>query len=347
MKNRLNKVRWLLGIGGMVALGLSLAVANSTVVVSPINTQGWGFAFDSGAAGSGELVDGPGMPPLGSGSARLAVTNAATGIIIVRAGFNGVKLADITKLQYSTYRTAGGAAQGISLQFSIDDDLTDGDDGFKGRLVFEAYYSETVNTGEWQTWNTMTQGRWWGTRAPINTVCSIGSPCTWAQVLTNFPNAGIHNVIGAVLFKAGSGWASFDGNVDGFTIGINGDETTYNFEYVTPIEIDIKPGSPQNAINLGSAGVVPVAMLSSDSFDATQIDPASVALAGAKVRLVGRGNKYLCQTRDVNGDGRKDLVCDVETASFLIEPGDTMATLEAMTFAGHPVRGQDIIRIVP
>lgn len=340
-------MRWFLVAAVTVLFGLGVALANSTMVISPINMQDWGFHFDSGTAGLGELVDGPGMPPLGTGSARLAVTDAATGIVIGKADFKGVKLADITKLQYSTYRTAGGEAQGISLQFNIDNDLTDGDDGFKGRLVFEAYYTETVKTGEWQTWNTMTQGKWWGTRDPIQGKCSINSPCTWAEVLTEFPNAGIHNLFGAVLFKAGSNWAGFDGNVDGFTIGINGDETTYNFEYVTPIEIDIKPGGSQNTINLGSAGVVPVAMLSSESFDATQINPATVALAGAKVRLVGRGSKYLCQTRDVNGDGRTDLVCDVETASFLIEPGDTMATLEAMTVAGHPVRGQDIIRIVP
>lgn len=38
----------------------------------------------------------------------------------------------------------------------------------------------------------------------------------------------------AIVFKAGSGWSSFDGNVDKFTIGINDgnggeDITTYDF----------------------------------------------------------------------------------------------------------------------
>lgn len=352
MKNKLYRIRWLFVVGGLATFGLGLALASTIVVVSPVNQQGWVLAQESGPASTanGELVEGPNTPPLGTGSARLAVTNSTTGVVIAKPGFNGVKLADITKLQYSTYRTSGGPALAISLQFGIDNDLTDADGGFKGRLVFEPYYTETVNTGQWQTWNPMTQGKWWGTNPAINFAggCSIGAPCTWAEVLAKFPNIGIHSGIhGAIILKAGSGWASFDGNVDALTIGINGEETTYNFEYVTPIEIDIKPGSPQNTINVGSAGVVPVAMLSSESFDATQIDPGTVALAGAKVRMVGRAGKFLCQTRDANGDGRTDLICDVETVQFLIEPGDTVAVLEAMTFGGLPVRGQDIIRIVP
>jgi hypothetical protein len=52
-------------------------------------------------------------------------------------------------------------------------------------------------------------------------------------VLSYFPNAGIHSAFGAVLFKAGSGWlAGFDGNVDAFTIGVGGSDTTYDFEPV-------------------------------------------------------------------------------------------------------------------
>jgi hypothetical protein len=35
------------------------------------------------------------------------------------------------------------------------------------------------------------------------------------------------------------------------------------------------------------------------------------------------------------------------TAQFLIEPGDSIAVLEAETFGGQAIRGQDSIRIVP
>ncbi len=113
------------------------------------------------------------------------------------------------------------------------------------------------------------------------------------------------------------------------------------------VSIDIKPGSYPNSINLGSSGVVPVAILSSPTFDATQVNPATVTLGGARVKLIGKGGKYACSTQDVNGDELPDLVCHVVTGLFLIEPGATMAELVAETFNGTRVRGEDSIRIVP
>jgi hypothetical protein len=118
-------------------------------------------------------------------------------------------------------------------------------------------------------------------------------------------------------------------------------------EDITKVEIDIKPGSFPNSINLSNAGVVPVAVFSSPTFDATQIDPASVSLAGASVKMVGKSGKYLCSTDDVNKDGLPDLVCQVWTAQFMIEVGDSVAVFEALTFGGKRVRGEDSIRIVP
>jgi len=90
-----------------------------------------------------------------------------------------------------------------------------------------------------------------------------------------------------------------------------------------------------------------VAILSSPTFDATQVDPASVSLAGAKVRLLGRGGRYSASFQDVNGDGRLDLLCHVETASFFLELGESLAVLEAETLDGRAIRGQETIRIVP
>ena len=116
---------------------------------------------------------------------------------------------------------------------------------------------------------------------------------------------------------------------------------------ITPIIIDIKPGSDPNSINLGSAGVIPVAILSTADFDALTVDPASVSLAGASVKLVGKNKKYLCHQEDVNLDGLIDLVCQVYTAQFMVEAGETTAILEAETLDGIVLRGEDNIRLVP
>lgn len=116
---------------------------------------------------------------------------------------------------------------------------------------------------------------------------------------------------------------------------------------VTTVSIDIKPGSYPNSINLGSAGVVPVAILSGATFDAAQVDPATVTLAGAAVKLIGKADKYACSAQDVDGDGLLDLVCHVVTGQFFIELGDSVAVLEAKTFSGQAIRGEDSINIVP
>ena len=114
------------------------------------------------------------------------------------------------------------------------------------------------------------------------------------------------------------------------------------------VVIDIKPGSDPNSINLSSAGVIPVAILSSETFDATiDLDRDTVSLAGARVNLVGKSNNFLCHEEFVNEDDLLDLVCQVETAQFLIEEGESLAVLEAETFDGTPVSGEDTVRIVP
>lgn len=53
-----------------------------------------------------------------------------------------------------------------------------------------------------------------------------------------------------------------------------------NGPQIIPVQIDIKPGSFPNTINLGSQGTVAVAIFSTPSFDAKRVDPTSVTLAG-------------------------------------------------------------------
>ena len=114
------------------------------------------------------------------------------------------------------------------------------------------------------------------------------------------------------------------------------------------VAIDIRPGSPNNNISLASAGVIPVAILSSANFDARQVDPATVTLMGSNVRLVGRTDKASCNVRDVNRDGKPDLVCHMKaTQSSQIKAGTASAVLTGLTFSGQNIQGEGSIRIVP
>ncbi len=110
--------------------------------------------------------------------------------------------------------------------------------------------------------------------------------------------------------------------------------------------IDIKPGSDPNSINLGSNGNVPVAILSTPVFDATTVNPATVTLADAQVKVKGNGT-LLANVEDVNGDGTTDLVVHINTAGMSLTDGDIEAVLTGETFDGQAIRGSDLVRVVP
>lgn len=113
------------------------------------------------------------------------------------------------------------------------------------------------------------------------------------------------------------------------------------------IDIDIKPGSDLNPVNPRMNGVVPVAIFSKDNFDATQIDPATVELAGAKVATRGKSGKLMSHPEDVNGDGKPDLMLQVELPSD--GGGWVTGTLKltGKTFDGQDVEGFDDVIIIP
>jgi hypothetical protein len=76
------------------------------------------------------------------------------------------------------------------------------------------------------------------------------------------------------------------------------------------VEIDIKPGSYPNSINPKSRGVIPVAILTTEDFDAKEVDPSTVALEGVLAKERGKSGKY-GSLEDVDADGDLDLVVQI------------------------------------
>ncbi len=237
-----------IGAGLSVVLGTSAIAfaAINTVTVYPGHEQGWAFINDqTNTPETGVFVNGPGTPPLGSGSAQLTTASTSEGHILAKAAFAGTKLADISALSYATYQAPANPsnATAIALQFNVDKDVTDADTTFQGRIVYEPYQNNggTVPQGTWTTWDAINGGnaKWWFSSqgaTKFNNTCTQAVPCTWNQIKTLFPNVGVHPspTLGAVVFKAGSGWSSFNGNVDAFSITTGGNTTTFNFELNAP-----------------------------------------------------------------------------------------------------------------
>ena len=109
------------------------------------------------------------------------------------------------------------------------------------------------------------------------------------------------------------------------------------------VEIDIKPGSDPNSMNVRSRGVVPVAILSTADFDASSVDPATVRFGPDDAGITHRAGHI----DDVNGDGFPDLLLHFQTTETGIACGETSASLTGQIFVGQAIQGEDTVRPVP
>ena len=106
---------------------------------------------------------------------------------------------------------------------------------------------------------------------------------------------------------------------------------------VVEVAVDIKPGDDANPINLASKGLIPVAILSGGTFDATVIDSSTVVFAGAPAQKES--------IQDVNRDGLLDVVLFFGTQDLSLQSGDTNACLTGRTVASQDFAGCDAVRI--
>jgi hypothetical protein len=116
---------------------------------------------------------------------------------------------------------------------------------------------------------------------------------------------------------------------------------------VIHVPIDIKPGDSPNCINNNGHGVIPVAILGSADFDVTQIDPATVQMEGLSIKTTGKRNKLLAHIADVNNDGFKDLMFQIEDRKGAFTEGSSLATVTGTLLDGTSFEGADEICLVP
>jgi hypothetical protein len=136
-----------------------------------------------------------------------------------------------------------------------------------------------------------------------------------------------------------SGAVSFRGAMDHVSKGIALGAVT--------LPVDIRPGDEPNPVSLRSKGVIPVAILTIDTFDATEIDPSTVCFGDAEepserdcTEAHGKGH-----IKDANGNGDLDLMLHFEIQQTGIDPGDSEACLSGRTFDGRRIQGCDAVLV--
>jgi len=121
----------------------------------------------------------------------------------------------------------------------------------------------------------------------------------------------------------------------------------------TYVTIDIKPGNSQNRIKLSSNGVLAVAVLTTQDFDASQFTPEMAHLSDATIAMTEGCTGAMAQRwslDDENGDGMLDLVFFFKIQDLNLTLSSRAATLMAhgaySSTAMHIV-GTDSVQPVP
>jgi hypothetical protein len=115
------------------------------------------------------------------------------------------------------------------------------------------------------------------------------------------------------------------------------------------VEIDIKPGSDTNPIEPFSRGFIAVALLASDRFDVADADLTTLAFGpdGATPAFdLADPLIYWLSHRDLNRDGKKDLLSSYRIEETGIGFGDTEACLAGETLDGILFEGCDAVTTV-
>jgi len=140
--------------------------------------------------------------------------------------------------------------------------------------------------------------------------------------------------------------------IAGFDFDLDGNPRIYNdvvdmgaYEFIPPpmeVDITVHPRGRTDLLELHDHGHLPVSVLSSESFDALTIDPATVKLSGASVVRRGKSGQYLVQKQDINRDGRTDLVLYFDQVD--VAPDGNVVTLTGTTYDGTQIVGSDTIK---
>lgn len=134
------------------------------------------------------------------------------------------------------------------------------------------------------------------------------------------------------------------------------------------VYVDIKPGSCPNPLNVQSKGVLSVAVLGTEEFDVTTIDPETIMLTreGVEVGVSPIRWSYedvatpfegeLCDCHDLNADGYIDLTLKFDTRALVDALGLSAEAGNTIPFTltgnlkeendGTPIEGQDCIWVL-
>lgn len=263
----------------------------------------------------------------------------------------------------------GGPDQGAQ-QLAVYSDYNNGDHG-KGWLIEANVFQERVIAPEdvGSTWVFAFDAK----RGSINDPSFPSCPCSsvalaFFKTLDPANGFALTNFIAFDTTNLPDAWGSYELSIDIdpslsgqlLQFGFLSTATLFQpsavfydnvnfFKGPLQIAIDIKPDGFPNSIQPFSMGVIPVAILGSDSFDVTEVDVATLGFGpngAAPFHDLTDPITYSNHLGDANDDGFTDLVTHFRTHETGITWSDTEATLVGTTLDGEAFEGTDSVRTV-
>jgi hypothetical protein len=111
---------------------------------------------------------------------------------------------------------------------------------------------------------------------------------------------------------------------------------------VLGVSLEIKPGGYPNPINPFARGMIPVAILGTETFDVTEVDATTLAFGPDGAAPLHN----VPHVEDANFDGLMDLVAHFLTRETGIACGDVEASLSGELLDGTTIQGTDSIETV-
>lgn len=133
----------------------------------------------------------------------------------------------------------------------------------------------------------------------------------------------------------------------------------YEIPTLIEVDVDIKPGSCPNPLNVNSKGVLPVAILGTEDFDVEEIDPGSILLEGVSPLrwsyedVATPYDETGCEDcTEAGADGYPDLTLKFDTQEVVaalgaVTDGECIElTLTGNLYSGIEFSGGDFVKII-
>ena len=327
--------RWIFGLAGAVAVAVGLigggpgAQASTTVILDFEGVGNLEQILDFYDGGYGGYGSGPG-PDYG-----ITFGPDALALIDADAGGSGNFANAPSGSTISFFLTGPGVVMNVEAGFTT---------GFSFFYTSAREGTVTVFDGPDGTGSVLATVP---VEVQYNTCGASGDPsgafACWTEVGVTFSGTAF-----SVNFGGVQNYTGFDEiTLGSATPGAEGIEKEI---LVSPgeIEIDIKPGSNRNPVNPNGKGVIPVALMGSDSFDVTTVDVTTLTFGSdaTPAHDLTDPDVYADHLQDGNSDGFMDLVSHYRTQDTGITKGDAEACLTGETTGGVAIWGCDDIKTV-